>query len=94
MLVLADDAFERHGVERRNRERVRVERAAQSARAAAPKAVNYRIDKAKPLTPSRSHSFGSGGGGGGAFSPWAVVAMAVFLLGGLAMSRRQKNASA
>lgn len=94
MLVLADDVFKRHGIERRNRERILLERTAQSARTAAPLPVNHRVDKAKPFTPSRSHSFG-GGGGGGALSPWAVIAVAAFLLAGLMIIRRQgSNASA
>jgi Ca-activated chloride channel family protein len=94
MLVLAEDAFERHGIERRNRERVRLERTAQSARAAAPQPVNHRVDKAKPFTPSRSHSFGgSRGGGGGALSPWAVIAVMAFLLAGLTIVRRQGSST-
>lgn len=43
MLVLADEAFQTHGVERRNQIRVNNEHAAQSNRAVAP-VKNYRVD--------------------------------------------------
>lgn len=44
MLVLSDDTFKQHGIERNNRERIAVEHAAQSRRAASP-AQSYRVDK-------------------------------------------------
>ena len=80
MLVLADEAFERHGIERKNQQRVARERSAQSARHAAAAATNRRVDKAKPFTPKKAPRFsgGSGGGGGGAFPPLAALLMALF----------------
>ncbi len=79
MLVLADEAFQRHGIERHNQQRVARERSAQSARAAAPAPTNRRVDSQKPFTSSRAprHSSG-GGGGGGALPPLVVLLMAGF----------------
>ena len=80
MLVLADEAFERHGIERKNQQRVAREQSAQSARHAAPAATNRRVDTAKPFTPKKAPRFsgGSEGGGGGAFPPLAALLMALF----------------
>lgn len=82
MLVMSDDAFNRHGIERRNQARVASERAAQTLRSTAPEPVDRRVDSAAPLTPSRAPSLFSGGGGsgGGAFSPWSVLLMLAFSL--------------
>jgi len=98
MPVLADSAFQRHGIERKNQQRVQRERAAQSARAVAPTPVNRRVDTQQPLTPSRPPSFGGGGsgnkgssgsGGGGAFSLLAAVLLGGFglILAGLWRSK-------
>ena len=80
MLVLGDDAFARHGIERHNQQRVAEEHSAQSVRTAAPQPVSYRVDAAQPLTPSRAPSYrsSSGSGGAGALSPVTAVAMALF----------------
>ncbi len=80
MLVLADEAFERHGIERKNQQRVAREHSAQSARRAAPAPTNHRVDTAKPFTPKKAPRFsgGGGGGGGGAFPPLAAILMALF----------------
>jgi Ca-activated chloride channel family protein len=96
MLVLADDAFQRHGIERHNRERVQREHSAQSARAAAPAPVNRRVDQAQPFTPSRAPRIGNGGGGGGgggggALPPFVVIAMALFA-GFAARAGRKRHA--
>jgi len=68
MVVLEDEAFARHGIERRNLERVSKERAAQQERAS------------KPVQSKRVDQGGSGFelplpdiGGGGAVSPWWVL---------------------
>jgi Ca-activated chloride channel family protein len=97
MLVLGDEAFAKHGIERHNQQRVAEERSAQTARLAAPQSVSYRVDTAQPLTPSRAPSYRvkSGGGGGGALSPLAVGAMALFAGLALALtSRSSKNRKA
>jgi Ca-activated chloride channel family protein len=81
MLVLGDDAFARHGIDRRNQQRVAFEHTAQASRASAPQPVNYRVDTQQPLTPSHAPSFsGGGGGGGGALSPAMTAAMALFAI--------------
>ena len=77
MLVLADDAFQKHGIERHNRERVQRERSAQAARASAPAPTSRRVDQAQPFTPSKAPSV-SPGGGGGALSPVVVLLLAAF----------------
>ncbi|MDF1861810.1 MAG: VIT and VWA domain-containing protein [Verrucomicrobiales bacterium] len=97
MLVLSDEAFERHGVARNNRQRVAIERKAQSTRAAAPKPTNYRVDSKKPLTTSKapriSPPSSSGGGGGGALPPFAVILMLLFsgLAAKLGIRKQQEN---
>jgi Ca-activated chloride channel family protein len=82
LLVLGDETFARHGIERRNQQRVARETAAQSTRAAAAP-QSYRVDDAaKPFTPSEAPSLrrSGGGGGGGAISPAAAAALALFAL--------------
>ena len=93
MLVLADDAFERHGIERKNRERVLRERSAQSARTATPAPVSRRVDTHQPFTPSRAPSLGSGGGdGGGALPPLVVILMGAFAaIASFAAGRRKSQ---
>lgn len=71
MVVLSDEVFEKRGIARNNRQRIEVERTAQSARAAqAP--VNRRADNSAPMFTGKSH----GVRGGGAFDPWmALIAL-------------------
>ena len=76
MLVLSDETFQKHGIERKNQKRVQRERTAQSTRASAPTPVNHRVDTKKPFTPSRAPSFG--GSGGGAIPPFAAILMGLF----------------
>jgi Ca-activated chloride channel family protein len=92
MLVLDDDAFQRHGIERRNKARVQRERSAQAARSSTPSIVSRRVDAKQPFTPSRAPSLGSSsggnssrgsrgrksGGGGGSFAPLAALLMGAF----------------
>ena len=92
MLVLGDDAFSRHGIERHNQQRIAVEHTAQSVRAAAPQPVSYRVDTAQPLTPSKAPSYrSSGGGGAGALSPVMAVVMALFSWLALRWTGRSHN---
>jgi Ca-activated chloride channel family protein len=60
MLVLADEAFERHGIDRRNRDRVAIERHAQSQRQAQP-IQNHRVDTRRPTFDLPTPSIGGGG---------------------------------
>jgi len=79
MLVLSDEAFERHGVARENQKRVQRESAARSVRASTP-ATNRRVDEAAPLTSGKASGLyrPRSSGGGGALPPLVVVLMAAF----------------
>ena len=68
MVVLADDVFEKRGIARNNKQRIEIERAAQSARSAAAP-VNHQADRGKPMFSGRSHGLK----GGGAFDPWMAI---------------------
>jgi len=68
MVVLADDAFEKRGIARNNRDRIAIEHAAQATRVSTPP-VNRRVDHGSPMFTGRSH----GVRGGGAFDPWMLV---------------------
>jgi len=68
MVVLADDVFEKRGIARNNRDRIAVERAAQSARATNGPS-NNRADSGRPMFSGRSHGIR----GGGAFDPLTVI---------------------
>jgi Ca-activated chloride channel family protein len=65
MLMLDDAAFVRHGVERKNRERVVTERQAKVSRDAEPQAARHRVDRERPAFQLPVPSLG----GGGAFEP-------------------------
>lgn len=80
MLVLSDEAFERHGVARENQKRVQRESAARSVRASST-TTNRRVDEAAPLTSGKAPGLyrpRSSGGGGGALPPLVVVLMVAF----------------
>lgn len=64
MVVLADDVFAKRGIARNNQQRIELERAAQSARAAAPP-QNVRVDHHKPMFRGLAPRLK----GGGAFDP-------------------------
>ncbi|EDY82993.1 Vault protein inter-alpha-trypsin [Verrucomicrobiia bacterium DG1235] len=84
MIALDDAGFARHGVERRNQERVARE---VQARQAYPNSSGaQRVDSAQPMYQKRSHSMS---GGGGALEPWVLGVVA---LGGLALLARKKSA--
>ena len=80
MLVLEEDQFQRHGIERRNLARTGLERLAQQERIHQP-ATNYRVDKKQPTFGQNSKGSSIGGGGGaGAVSPWFAGLLAGFLI--------------
>ncbi|MFK7896402.1 MAG: VIT domain-containing protein [Myxococcota bacterium] len=84
MIVLADAAFDRRGIDRANRDRVAKERAAQQARANAP-IVNPRVDRSDPMfggSPAPRLGGGGGSGGGGAIDP--LLGVILVALGSLA----------
>ncbi len=81
MIVLSDEAFARHGVDRRNKDRVAREYKAQSERNKAP-AVSRRVDQNKPMFQKPAPRIpSSGGGGGGAIHPFAIIGLVLLLIG-------------
>lgn len=101
MLVLSDEAFTRHGIERRNKDRIATERKAQATRRTRPP-VNRRVDRSQPMYPDRAHDTsrrdrsggggGGGGGGAGALDPFSVgLALALAAAGVAAARRRRRN---
>lgn len=63
MVVLRDEAFAARGIARRNNERLAVEAAAQTRRAAQP-VPSRRVDTAQPMFKTARPSYGGGGGAG------------------------------
>ena len=83
MVVLREEAFVEHGIDRRNRGRVEREHQARQQRAAAPVAGN-RVDAHQPMFSGSRPGLGSGSGsgsgggnGGGAFGPWLLLPLLV-----------------
>ena len=66
MLVLSAEGFQRHGIDRRNQERIAIERAAQTQRATVSPnggaSVSPRVDRKKSMFPMKAPRIGSGGG--------------------------------
>jgi Ca-activated chloride channel family protein len=60
MVVLDDDAFERHGIERRNQARAAIEHAAQARRRSQP-VQSRRVDSHQPIFDQPAPSLGGGG---------------------------------
>jgi len=92
MLVLDDDGFKRHGIDRRNRDRVNVERAAQQARAALPPAPT-RVDAKKPMFQGKEASRvrPRSGGGGGAIDPISLTIGGSMAFLAIASRRRRED---
>ncbi|MDQ8202427.1 VIT and VWA domain-containing protein [Pelagicoccus sp. SDUM812003] len=71
MIAMADESFDRHGIQRRNLERVSREGAARQVNPNARGA--QRVDSpAQPMYQQRSHSMG----GGGSVGPWFAILLA------------------
>lgn len=85
MIVMRDEQFEAHGIERKNKVRVAKEQKAKTQRAQAP-VQSKRADTSQPAFNSNRSSHGSGGGGGGAFNPLMLLPFAMF-----AIFRRKKR---
>lgn len=82
MVVLSDDTFEKRGIARNNKQRIEVERAAQSARAnQAP--VNRRVDANAPMFNGNAH----GVRGGGAFDVWSALLAIAAAIAALAVRK-------
>lgn len=90
MIVVREEVFQQHNIERNNAKRVAKEQAARNQRAAAP-VRNNRKDSHKPAfkTP-RSYPSG-GGSGGGAAGPWVLLMFLPLLFVGV-RNRRNNGA--
>jgi Ca-activated chloride channel family protein len=86
MVVLADDAFTRRGIKRRNQNRLAAEHAAQSTRTAQP-VRNYRVDRQKPAFNLPSPSIG----GGGAFDMFSVLIAGLFATAAVVVKDRLRG---
>ena len=96
MIVMTDESFQRHGIERNNRERIADEHAAQAQRqrmqatstASGQPVYSPQVDKAQPMFPGQAPRIG-GGNGAGAFG---IETLALLFLVGLSRCfyRRQK----
>jgi len=86
MIVMRDEQFEAHGIQRKNKARVSKEQTAKIQRAQSP-IKSRRADASKPAFTSNRSSHGSSqGGGGGAFNPLMLLPFVVF-----AVYRRRKG---
>lgn len=90
MVVLADESFARHGVERRNRQRAAVEHAAQTRRAVAP-VIDHRVDTPQPAFDRPAPSLG---GGSGAIDPLSGLVGLGVAAAATAAARRRAARSA
>lgn len=86
MLVLSDEAFNRHNIERRNKTRVATERSAQSQRWTSASVRPSRADTSKPMFNLKAPRIGSGGG---ALDPISGLVLLGFA--GAACSRKRRN---
>lgn len=90
MVVLTEEAFVEHGIERHNRDRTAREHAAQARRSAAPPS-SPRADSAQPMFDRPAARPGGGGAGGeggsGAVDPLSLLTMAG--LASLGLTRRR-----
>lgn len=94
MIVLADEGFERHGIDRKNKDRIAIEQAAQAKREAAQQpgqtVTSTRVDQNQPMFGHPAPRIGGsgGGGGGGAFG---LEAIGLLVLTGLGLLRRSHS---
>jgi len=82
MIVMRDEQFEAHGIERKNKARVAKEKTAKTQRAQAP----VKTRRADTTQPAFNSNRSSHGGGGGAFNPLMLLPLVVF-----AVYRRKKG---
>ena len=85
MIVMRDEQFTAHGIERKNQKRRQKEQTAKQLRSQAP-VTNHRVDTNQPAFKSNRSSFGGGGGGGGgSFNPLMYLPLLL-----LVFSRRKR----
>lgn len=77
MVVMREEMFNTYGIKRTNKQRLKVEQAAQQLRVS-QKATSHRVDKQKPMFSKPRPSFG--GGGGGAMNVWMLVLLLPLML--------------
>ena len=87
MIVLADEGFQRHGIERKNQDRIQLEQSAQTQRQGT--VTSTRVDQQNPMfkAPAPRIGSGGGGGGGGAFGLEVIGLLALTGLGALLRNR-------
>jgi Ca-activated chloride channel family protein len=96
MIVLAAEDFQRHGIERKNQQRIATEQAAQAqrqtsyatAQSAGSPVKSPRVDKAPMFDQNAPHIGSGGGGGGGAFG---LETLALLTLAGAGLLARRRN---
>jgi Ca-activated chloride channel family protein len=88
MVVLADDRFEKHGVERRNKKRTAAEYEAQRRRGTAP-IKSYRADTSQPMFSDPAPSVRKGGG---AIDPMAAAMVGLLAVAAARAARRPRAA--
>lgn len=79
MVILTDEAFAEHGIDRRNLRRADAEAQARAVRASQP-IQHHRVDNASPAFPSNAPRSGSGNGGG-AFGLELLAVLILALVG-------------
>ena len=101
MVVLNDETFRAHGIDRKNARRVATERTAEAAQASQPIATN-RVDQTQPMfdrpaptvtepkRAKRSRSRPSGGGGGAIDPISGTLALSLAGLGWAASRKKRK----
>ncbi len=87
MIVLSDQAFASHGIERHNQKRVAIERKAQAQRTKQP-VRNYTVSSGQKPFPKHAPSIG---GGGGAIDPFTALMALVAAAMGISGMRKCKH---
>lgn len=97
MIVMAAEGFQRHGIERKNQQRIAAEHAAQAqrqasytkAQSAGAPVKSPRVDKT-PMFKQNAPRIGSGGGGGGG-GAFGLETLGLLTLAGAGLLARRRN---
>ena len=89
MIVMADEGFQRHGIERKNQDRTQREQSAQSQRRSAT-VQSTRVDQQNPMFNAPAPRIGGGGGGGGGAFGLEVIGLLALTGLGVYLSRRDQ----
>ena len=79
MIVMRDEQFAEHGIERKNKKRRAKEQVAQQQRAQTA-VTNHRVDTQTPAFSKPRASYSGGGGGGGAFNPLLYLPLVLLVI--------------